>query len=197
MSQSLDSAAIEQLFVSARTHNAFQKRPVADQTLKALYDTLKWGPTSMNGCPARFVFVRGDDAKARLKPLLARGNVESVMNAPVTAIVGYDTEFQRHLPRLFPHAPNAASMFDAEGQTGFRTAFRNSSLQGAYLILAARALGLDCGPMSGFDEEGVTTAFFAGTTVKANFICNLGYGVSSKVYPRGPRFDFDEVCEII
>lgn len=197
MSQSLDPVAIEQLFSGARTHNAFQKRPVREDTLKALYEAMKWGPTSMNGCPARFVFVRSDEAKARLVPLLARGNVDTVMSAPATAIIGYDTKFQQHLSRLFPHVSNAAAMFDSEAETGYRSAFRNASLQGAYLILAARALGLDCGPMSGFDEDGVTAEFFGGTSVRANFICNIGYGISSELYPRGPRFEFDEVCAII
>lgn len=192
----LDQASLNQLFLDARTHNAWQNRPVADELLHRLYDTFRMGPTSANCCPARVVFVRTKAAKEKLNDALAEGNRAKSMAAPVTAIIGYDLRFYEKLGKLFPNAPDAQSWFDKDEETAFSNAFRNGSLQGAYLIVAARALGLDCGPMSGFDNARVDQLFFAGTAVKSNFICNLGYGDISGVYPRNPRLDFDEACRI-
>lgn len=196
MPDKLAPAALEQLFFSARTHNAWSARPVPDAVLREIVDLMKWAPTSANSSPARFVFVRSDDAKVRLKPLLMDGNVEKTMAAPVTAIIGHDLKFYDHLPKLYP-AADARSWFGGNKAFADLSAFRNGSLQGGYFILAARALGLDCGPMSGFDNAGVDAAFFAGTEVKSNFICNLGYGDPKGLYPRAPRFAFDEIATIV
>jgi 3-hydroxypropanoate dehydrogenase len=185
----------EQLFDNARTHNGFSAEPVAEATLHQLYDLLKWGPTSANCSPARFVFVTTADAKARLLEGMSPGNVEKTKAAPVSVIVGMDMAFFEKLPQLFPHA-DAKSWFVGNQPMIDATAFRNSSLQGGYLILAARALGLDCGPMSGFDPAKVDAAFWAGTTVKTNFIVNLGHGDPSKLFGRSPRLTFDEACRI-
>lgn len=192
----LDQASLEQIFLEAHTHNAWQSRPLPDELLHRLYSTFCMGPTSANCCPARIVFVKSKAAKEKLIPSLAEGNRAKSMAAPVTAIIGYDLRFYEKLPKLFPNAPDARSWFDKDEQTAFINAFRNGSLQGAYLIVAARALGLDCGPMSGFDNAQVDQLFFNGTAVKSNFICNLGYGDKSGVYPRNPRLDFDEACSI-
>lgn len=191
----LDDAALDQLFRAARTHNGWQPKGVTEDTLRQLYDLLKMGPTSANCLPARFVFVRSPEAKARLGPCLSPNNVEKTMAAPVTVIAGYDTEFYEKLPQLFPHT-DARSWFVGNSELIQSTAFRNASLQGAYLILAARALGLDCGPMSGFDNAKVDAVFFPGGKVKSNFLVNLGYGDPSKVRPRGPRLAFEEACRI-
>ena len=196
MPTTLDDKAIDQLFRTARTQNGWQDEPVSDEVLRRLYDLVKMGPTSANALPARFVFVKSPEAKARLKACLAPTNVEKTMAAPVTVIVGYDTEFYEKLPKLFPHA-DARSWFVGNPELIQSTAFRNSSLQGAYLILAARALGLDCGPMSGFDNEKVDAEFFPDGRVKSNFLVNLGYGDSSKLFPRGPRLAFEEACQIV
>lgn len=196
MGQSLDSAALDQLFDKARTHNKWQPREVSDGLLHSLVEHMKWGPTSANGSPARIVFVKSQAAKTRLKPHLDAGNVEKTMAAPVTAILAYDRNFYEYLPRLFP-AADAKSWFEGKRAYADATAFRNGSLQGGYFILAARALGLDCGPMSGFNNAGVDGEFFAGTEIKSNFLCNLGYGDPAGVYPRSPRFDFDEMARII
>ena len=196
MSHAIDDAALAQLFLEARTHNAWQKKDVPDDLLVKLVDTLKLGPTSANCSPARIVFVKSAEAKERLKPFLSSGNLEKTMSAPVTAIIGEDLEFYEHLPKLFPHT-DAKSWFTGSPEHVKETAFRNSSLQGAYLILAARALGLDTGPMSGFNKDGVTNEFFAGTKVQANFLCNLGYGDPSALKPRNPRFSFDEMAKIV
>ncbi len=196
MANALDNKAIDQLFTQARSHNAWQARTVEAEVLRRLYDVVKMGPTSANGSPARFVFVKSPEAKARLKACLAPTNVEKTMAAPVTVIVGYDTEFYEKLPKLFPHA-DARSWFVGNPELIQSTAFRNSSLQGAYLILAARALGLDCGPMSGFDNEKVDAEFFPDGRVESNFLVNLGYGDSSKLFPRGPRLAFEEACQIV
>lgn len=195
MTARLDPAALAQVFTEARTHNAWQARDVPDGVLREVVELMRWAPTSANSSPARFVFVKSADAKVRLQPLLMEGNVAKTMAAPVTAIIGYDLKFYDHLPRLFPHA-DARSWF--AGNEGFAnvSAFRNGSLQGAYFILAARALGLDCGPMSGFDNAGVDAAFFAGTSIKSNFLCNLGYGNPDGLYPRSPRFSFDDIARI-
>ena len=196
MTDKLPDASLDQLFRDARTRGAWNDKDVPDSLLHELVDLVKLGPTSGNCSPARFVFVKSDEAKERLKPFLSEGNREKTMKAPVCAIIGYDLEFYEHLPRLFPHT-DAKSWFEGKPEKIADTAFRNSSLQGAYLILAARALGLDCGPMSGFDQAGVDQEFFAGTKVKSNFLCNLGYGDDSPLRPRSPRFDFDEIARIL
>jgi 3-hydroxypropanoate dehydrogenase len=196
MSTHISQSALEQLFGNARSHNAWQDRTISDSTLHQLYDLLKMAPTSANCSPARFVFVQSDAAKAKLKPCLMEGNVEKTMTAPVCVIVGMDMQFYDQLPTLFPHA-DARSWFAGNDAAIQATAFRNSSLQGAYLIMAARALGLDCGPMSGFDAAAVEAAFFPQGNVKANFLINLGYGDATKVYPRSPRLGFDEACQIV
>lgn len=193
----LDQAALNQLFFDARTHNAWQDRPVLDETLHRLYNTFRMGPTSANSCPARVVFVKSREAKEKLAPLLMEGNRAKTLAAPVTAIIGYDLHFYDKLGKLFPNAPDAPSWFNGSEQTAFTNAFRNGSLQGGYFILAARALGLDCGPMSGFDNAKVDELFFAGSHVKSNFLCNLGYGDPKGVYPRNPRLDFGEACSIV
>lgn len=195
MSNALDATALDQLFRSARTHNAWQKKDVPDALLHQLYDLLKWGPTSANCSPARFVFVKSPEAKARLKEALTPGNVEKTMAAPVTVIVGQDLAFPDTLPQLFPHA-DARSWFVGDDALIESTAFRNATLQGAYLILAARALGLDTGPMSGFDAARVDADFFAGTRVRSNFLVNLGYGDPAGLFPRSPRLAFDEAARI-
>jgi len=186
----------EQLFTEARTQNGYRPDPVSDDTLRALYDLLKWGPTTANCCPARFQFVRSEEARARLIPCLSPGNVQKVKEAPVTVIVGMDMAFYDKLPFLFPHT-DARSWFVGHEHKIADTAMRNSSLQGGYMILAARALGLDCGPMGGFDHAKIDHAFWAGTTVRTNFICTLGRGEPSKVHARGPRLPFEEACRLV
>ena len=186
----------EQLFTHARTQNGYLDHPVSDDTLRALYDLLKWGPTAANACPARLAFVRSAEAKARLLACVSPGNVVKVQQAPVTVIVGMDLEFHHKLPQLFPHV-DARSWFEGKPAMIQDSAMRNSSLQGAYLILAARALGLDCGPMSGFDAAKVDAAFWAGTAVRSNFICTLGHGDPTKVMPRSPRLAFEEACTLL
>ncbi len=192
----LTQAAFDQLFFGARTHNAWQDKPVADDLLQQLYDTLRMAPTAMNCSPARIVFVKSKAAKEKLMPALMEGNRAKAMAAPVNAIIGYDSRFFEQLPRLFPPMPNARGMFENNAALSDVTAFRSGTLQGAYLILAARALGLDCGPMSGFDNAAVDQLFFAGTNVRSNLICNLGYGDAKGVYPRSPRLEFAEACSI-
>ena len=192
----LPAAALDQIFLAARTHNAWRPKDVPDALLHRLVDTFKMGPTSANCSPARIVFVKSRQAKARLAPYLSEGNLAKTLAAPVTAVIGYDFEFYEHLPKLFPHT-DARSWFAGNEAKIAETAFRNGSLQGAYLILAARALGLDCGPMSGFDNAGVDAEFFAGTRIKSNFLCNLGYGDPAGLKPRSPRFAFDEVARIV
>lgn len=196
MSKVLDDDALDTLFREARTYNNWKDVEVGDSVLHDLHDLVKYGPTSANCCPMRVVFVKSDEARERLKPHLAEGNVEKTMSAPVTAIIGHDMEFYEHLPKLFPHT-DARSWFVGNDKLIEETAFRSSSLQGAYLMLAARSLGLDCGPMSGFDSDGVEKEFFAGTNVKPNFLCNLGYGDPEGLFPRSPRFSFDEANSII
>ncbi len=195
MSAPLDDLALDQLFRSARTYNAFSGQ-IDDATLHRLYDLLKWGPTAANASPARFVFVRSPEAKAKLGPALDQGNREKTLAAPVTVIVGYDMAFYDKLPVLFPHT-DARSWFAGRPEPVLETvALRNGSLQGAYLILAARSLGLDCGPMSGFNNAMVDEAFFAGTAIRSNFLVNLGKGDASSIFPRSPRLGFDEACRI-
>ncbi len=191
----LDDKALDQIFREARTHNGWQPRPVDDDTLRQLYDLLKMGPTSANCSPGRFVFVKTPAAKERLRPCLSPNNVEKTMAAPATVIVGYDMEFYEKLPKLFPHT-DARAWFVGNPALIESTAFRNSSLQAGYLILAARALGLDCGPMSGFDNAKVDAAFFPGGKIKSNLLVNLGYGDPSKLRPRGPRLTFEEACRV-
>jgi 3-hydroxypropanoate dehydrogenase len=191
--QALDEAALDALFVSARSHNGWTGRPVPDALLRKLYDLVRLGPTSGNCCPARFVFVRHREGKERLRPALSKGNLEKTMTAPVTVIAAYDRQFYDRLPELFPHA-DARSWFTSSPQLAEETAFRNGSLQAGYLILAARALGLDCGPMSGFDKQKIDDAFFSGTTWTTNFLINLGYGDRGKLFQRLPRLAFDDAC---
>lgn len=191
----LNTDALDTLFNHARTHNVWLDKPVTDVQLHQLYDLMKWGPTSANCSPARIVFVKSPEAKQKLVACMSAGNAEKTGKAPVTAIIGMDMEFYEKLPQLFPHT-DARSWFVGNQASIDATAFRNSSLQGAYLIMAARALGLDCGPMSGFDTDKVNAAFFAGTSVKVNFVCSIGYGDASKVFPRLPRLTFDEACKI-
>jgi 3-hydroxypropanoate dehydrogenase len=192
----IDEAALRQLFLEARTHNAWQPRDVPDGLLREIVDLMKMGPTSANCSPARIVFVKSKAAKERLRPHLSPGNVEKTMAAPATAIIGYDVKFYEHMPRLFPHDKSARSWFTGPG-VAETNAFRNGTLQGAYFILAARALGLDTGPMSGFDNAGVDREFFAGTTIKSNFLCSIGYGDPAGLFPRSPRFAFDEIAKIL
>ena len=191
----LDSHALNQLFNDARTHNKWQPKDVPDALLHELADLMKMGPTSANCSPARIVFVKSATAKAKLAPMLSEGNRAKTIAAPVCAIIGSDQEFYEHLPKLFPYAP-AKTWFVGNAPHIEATAFRNSSLQGAYLILAARALGLDTGPMSGFDNAAVDAAFFPGSKIKSNFLCNLGYGDPAGLFPRSPRFEFAEFCSI-
>lgn len=194
MSDLLNAAALDQLFRTARTQNAFLDTPVSEDLLRELYDLVKWGPTAANGSPARFVFVTTAEGKESL-PALSEGNAAKTLAAPVTAIIGFDEDFHEKLPYLFPHA-DAKSWFDGPRTARTESAFRNGSLQGAYLILAARALGLDAGPMSGFDNAKVDAAFFAGTPIKSNFLVNLGYGDPAGLFPRLPRLSFDEAARI-
>lgn len=195
MSDILSDNALDQLFRTARTQNTYQDRPIEDAQLRALYDLLKWGPTSANMSPARFVFVKSPAAKEKLRPALSEGNLAKTIAAPVTVIVAYDEDFHEKLPYLFPHT-DAKAWFDGPRENRHDAAFRNGSLQGAYLILAARSLGLGAGPMSGFDNAKVDAAFFAGTAVKSNFLVNLGYGDSAGLFPRSPRLSFDEAARI-
>lgn len=194
---SANDAALDLIFRSARSFNRFTDQPVSDDTLRQLYELLKWGPTSMNCQPARYVFVKSAEAKARLKPGLAPGNADKTMAAPVTVIVAQDPRFYEQLPAQFPAVPGARDMFAGNAALAEATAFRNSSLQAAYLIVAARALGLDCGPMSGFDAAKVDAEFFPGGEFKSNMLINLGYGDAAGNYPRGPRLGFDEVARIV
>ena len=195
-SRSLPEEALELILTEARTHNVWLPEPVSDALLVEIYDLMKWGPTSANSSPARIVFVKSPAAKEKLLPCMAPGNVDKTKAAPVTAIIAQDMEFYEKLPKLFPSA-DARAWFAGNKPLIESTAFRNSSLQGAYFIIAARSLGLDCGPMSGFDNAKVDEAFFKGTTWKSNFVCNLGYGDSSKLRPRAPRLDFGEACKIV
>jgi 3-hydroxypropanoate dehydrogenase len=207
----LDATALDQLFRAARTHSAWRDKPVSEETLRQLFDLLKWGPTSANSGPARFVFVRSKEAKARLLPTLAPGNIDKTMSAPVTVIVAYDLLFHQKMPKLFPHNLGMKDLFASNPQLIELTARRNSSLQGAYMMIAARALGLDIGPLSGFDNAKLDEEFFAAGKdctdcddeffpeghVRSNFLCNLGYGDPSKLMPRLPRLEFDEACSIM
>src|SRR4051812_21329193 len=191
-----ETAHLDTLFREARTHNKWRDEKISDETLRELYEILKFGPTSANSSPARFVFVRTSAGKEKLRPALSSGNTEKTITAPVTVIVAYDPKFYDKLPKLFPHNPDATSWFTSNDSLAATTAFRNGTLQGAYLIMAARAIGLDVGAMSGFDKAKVDEAFFAGTTVKSNFLCNLGHGDASGVFGKLPRLPFEEACSI-
>jgi len=211
MNQPLNDQALDQIFRTARTYGAWLDEPVRDDMLQQIYGLMKWGPTSANASPARLVFVRSKAAKERLRPTLSPGNVDKTMAAPVTVIIAYDLLFFEKLPKLFPHSPGMRDLFASNPQLVEVTAKRNSSLQGAYLIVAARALGLDCGPMSGFDNakldeeffgagrecEGCEQEFFPAGHVKSNFLCNLGYGDPAELFPRGPRLEFSEACSLL
>lgn len=192
----LDDKALDLILREARSQNGWLDKPVSDAQLHAIYDLMKSGPTSANCSPARIVWVRTAEGKARLRPALSEGNTEKTMSAPVVAIVAWDTQFFELLPKLFPHKPEAITWFKGPGTEAVAgaTAFRNGTLQGAYLMLAARALGLDCGPMSGFDNGKVDATFFPDGRFKSNFLCGIGYGDSTKVFPRSPRLTFDEAC---
>ncbi len=196
MTEALNDQALDILFREARSFSYWQDKPVSDDQIQAIYDLMKMAPTSANCSPARLVFVKTPEAKERLKPCLAEGNVHKSMDAPAVAIIGMDLEFHEKLPRLFPHT-DARSWYAGKPEKIHETAFRNSSLQGAYLMMAARSLGLDCGPMSGFDSEKMDKAFFPEGTVKSNFICAIGYGNASRLHPRGPRLEFEEACRIL
>jgi 3-hydroxypropanoate dehydrogenase len=195
----IDDEALDALFRNARTANGFTGTPVTDAQLRQLIDLMKMAPTSSNSQPARFVFLRSAQAKERLRPALSAGNLEKTLNAPVCAIIAFDTLFHEHLPRVFPHNQAAKSWFDGDEKKAARetAAFRNGTLQGGYFILAARAIGLDCGPMSGFDNAKVDAEFFPDGRFRSNFLCNLGVGDPSKVFARSPRFEFDEICKVL
>ena len=190
----IDAAGLDLLFKEARSHNKWQDKPVSDETLHDLYDVLKFGPTSANSSPARFVFVRTKEGKAKLAEALSAGNMEKTMAAPVTAIVAYDPKFFEKLPTLFPHNPDAISWFTSNDSLAATTAFRNGTLQGAYLMIAARSLGLDTGAMSGFDNSKVDAAFFGSNGWRSNFLVNIGYGDPAGLFNRSPRLSFDEAC---
>ena len=192
----IDDTGLNLLFRDARTQSSWHPESVSDALLKAISNLMKMAPTSANCSTARFVFVTTTEGKEKLKPTLAQGNLTQTMAAPVTAIIGHDMEFYDYMPELFPHT-DAKSWFTGNDALIVETAFRNGTLQGAYLMMAARALGLDCGPMSGFDVDKVNEAFFPDRRVKVNFLCNFGYGDDKKVHARGPRFDFDRVCQVV
>jgi 3-hydroxypropanoate dehydrogenase len=193
----LSPEALDILLRNARTHNAWLPQLVSDDLLRQLYDLMKWGPTSANSSPARILYLRTREAKERLRPALSALNVDKTMQAPVTAILAYDLKFYEQLPKLFPNKPSIRELFANSPELAQTGAFRNGTLQGGYFILAARALGLDCGPMSGFDNAKVDAEFFPSSSVKSNFLCNLGHGDPSKLFPRNPRLDFDEACQLL
>lgn len=196
MTKLLSDAGMDLIFRDARTANRFHDRPVSEVTIRALYDLLRYGPTSANGSPARFLFLVSRESKERLRPALSEGNMAKTISAPVTCIVAYDTRFFENMGKLFPHEPTARDWF-RDTVVAEKTAFRNGTLQGAYLIIAARAVGLDCGPMSGFDNARLDAEFFPDGRVRSNFLCNMGYGDPAGLFPRNPRLDFEEACEIL
>ena len=185
------------IFSNARTYNDWQKKGVSNKILNELYDLMKFGPTSANCSPSRIIFIKSPEAKERLKPFIIESNLEKTMTAPVTAIIAFDIDFHKHLPKLFPHDLDAQNWFNYSQEVAYTNAFRNSSIQGGYFIIAARMLGLDCGPMSGFDQNGLDKEFFPNSNIKSNFLCNIGYGDPTNIFKRSPRFEFDEVCEIL
>jgi 3-hydroxypropanoate dehydrogenase len=192
----IDAKSLDLILRSARTHNVFQDKPVSEDQLRQIHEIMKWGPTSTNCQPARIVFVRTREGKERLRPALSPGNTDKTMSAPVTAIVAYDSRFYEHMPRIFPHNPAAQSLYSGEDKKehALRTAFRNGSLQGAYFIIAVRAVGLDAGAMSGFNNAIVDQAFFPDGRLRSNFLCNIGYGDHSKLFNQNPRLGFEDVC---
>jgi len=192
----INDEAMDLIFREARTRNGWRDRKVSRPLMQAIYDLMKWGATSANCSPARFVFVTGDEARERLKPFLSGANAAKTMQAPCCVIIAHDAEFYEKLPELFPHT-DARSWFAGNEKLAADTAFRNGTLQGAYFMIAARALGLDCGPMSGFDNAGVDREFLSGTTWKSNFLCNIGYGSDENLFPRSPRLAFDDACRIV
>ena len=192
----LDEHALDLLFRKARTHNAWTDRAVTDDDIRRIYELMKWAPTSANMSPARFIFVRGRAAKEKLAPALSSGNLEKTMAAPATAVIGYDVRFFERMDYLFPHDDFMANLYRGNPEGAEQAGFRNGTLQGAYFIMAARALGFDIGAMSGFDNGMVDAAFFAGTSVRSNFLCNIGHGDPSVLFPRHPRLPFDEACRI-
>jgi nitroreductase len=192
----LPGASLDQLFLGARTYNAFEPEAIAQALVKEIYELAKWGPTASNCNPGRFVFLTTPEARARLAPHMSSSNRPKTLAAPVNVIMAYDLNFAEKVPFLFPHKPEAAAWF-AKPEVAMETAFRNGSLQAAYLMLAARSLGLDCGPMSGFKEQGVNDEFFKGTSWRANFICNIGHGTAENLFPRLPRLPFDEACQVL
>ena len=193
----VSDAALDTIFREAHTQNKWTDKPVSPALLMAVYDLMRLAPTAANTSPARIVFVTSDEAKARLKPILAEGNREKTMTAPAIALIGHDLDFYEHLPKLFPNNPKMKDNFAGKPELIQTVAFRNGSLQVAYFILAARALGLDCGPMSGFNNDALDKEFFAGTNIKSNFICAVGHGDPAGVFPRNPRLSFDEACKIV
>ncbi|WP_143562425.1 malonic semialdehyde reductase [Shewanella sp. UCD-KL12] len=193
----LSENALDLIIREARSHNGWLDKPVPDELLNQIYDIVKMGSTSMNTCPARFLFIRTQKAKERLKGCLAPLNVNKVLAAPVTVIIGHDLAFYKHMPKLFAHNPGAQDLFKNNELAANTSAFRNGTIQGTYLMIAARALGLDIGPMSGFNNQAIDEEFFKGTSIKSNFLCSLGYGDTSKIFQRLPRFEFDEVCEML
>lgn len=193
----LSDKDLDLIFRHARSFSTWTDQPVSEVTLQAVYDLMRWGPTSANCSPARLVFLASDEAKERIKPHLAPGNVEKVMTAPVTAIIASDSKFYDRIPELFPHNPDARNWFSGNEALAAETAFRNSTLQGGYFLIAARALGLDCGPLSGFEPDGVNAEFFPEGQIKVNFLCALGYGKPEDLFPRSPRLSFDDACEIL
>ena len=195
-SEPLNEKQLDLLFGQARSMNGWLSKEVSDDMVKSLYELTKMGPTSTNCCPGRFVFIKSQEEKEKLEPALLPNNVPKVMSAPVIAIIGYDLDFSDHMTKLFPHM-DVAPMYKGNNEMNVSTAFRNSSLQGAYLMMVARAMGLDCGPMSGFNNQLVDETFFSDTNIKSNFLCCIGYGDSTKIFQRLPRLDFDEVCKII
>ena len=210
MSSRISDQCLDTIFRNARTYNGWLDKPISEETLRELYDLLKWAPTSANGSPARFLFIKSKEAKERLRPALAAGNVDKTMSAPVTVVVAYDLRFHQKMDKLAPYSAALKNVFAGNAQLAEVTAKRNGTLQGAYLIIAARSLGLDCGPMSGFDNAKVDAEFFGPESpdaaicqehqtgcVKSNFLCNLGYGDPKSLYPRAPRLDFDEACKIL
>jgi 3-hydroxypropanoate dehydrogenase len=197
MSKMLSDEALDTIFRQARSHNLWSEEDVSQTLMRAAYDLAKWGPTSANCSPARYVFLVSKAAKERIKPHLSPNNVHKVMTAAACVIIAYDTEFYEQLPKLFPHNPGAREWFTADSKVAAATAFRNGTLQGAYFMIAARALGLDCGPMSGFNNEGVDREFFPDGKLKSNFICSIGHGDPKGLFPRSPRLTFDEACKIL
>jgi len=193
----VDDAALDLLFRKARSHNGWLDKPITDELLRRLYELMKWGPTSANCSPARLVFVRTPANKERIRPALSPNNVEKTMTAPVIAIVAYDSRFYEHLPQLFPRNPQVAELFASNAALSATTAFRNGTLQGGYFLLAARAVGLDCGPMSGFDNAKIDAEFFSDGRFKSNFLCGLGHGDPAKLHPRSPRLAFEEACTLL